>query len=47
MTDNWFVTTTAFLWLAGGIQYLYQGNWRMVVVSVCYGAATLALVGAK
>jgi hypothetical protein len=44
---NWFVTVSAGCWLFGAVQYAYQGNWRMVIVSVCYGLATLALVGSK
>ena len=44
---NWFVASTGILWLLGAVQYGYQGNWRMVVVGICYGLATIALMGAK
>ena len=47
METNYFVASTAVLWLVGAGQYVYSGNWRMVIVSVCYALATFALVGAK
>jgi len=44
---NWFVWSTAVLWLFGAAQYVYQGNMRMAIVAVCYSIATFALEGAK
>lgn len=44
---SWFALATAVLWVFAGVEYTLQQNWRMVIVSLCYAAATGALVGAK
>ena len=47
MIENWGAFVSGLCWVAAAGQYIYQGNWRMTVVSLCYFGATMALVGAK
>ena len=44
---SWFTIISGLCWVGAAIEYSLTGNWRMVVVSLCYAAATGALVGAK
>ena len=44
---NWWTFASGVMWIGAAIQYGMNGNWRMVIVSLCYAAATAALIGAK
>jgi hypothetical protein len=47
MIANYGAFASGLCWLVAAVQYGYNGNWRMIIVSLAYATATMALIGAR